>query len=45
MFKGRDIAALPEREVRALRGRDMCLVFQDPMSALNPVYTVGGAVG
>ena len=43
-FKGRDLASLPERELRALRGRDMCLVFQDPMSALNPVYTVGAQV-
>ena len=41
LFKGRDLAALPEHEMQALRGRDICLVFQDPMSALNPVYTVG----
>jgi oligopeptide/dipeptide ABC transporter ATP-binding protein len=41
LFKGRDLAALPEREMQGLRGRDICLVFQDPMSALNPVYTVG----
>ena len=41
LFKGRDLAALTEREMQGLRGRDICLVFQDPMSALNPVYTVG----
>jgi oligopeptide/dipeptide ABC transporter ATP-binding protein len=41
LFKGQDLATLPEREMRGLRGRDICLVFQDPMSALNPVYTVG----
>jgi oligopeptide/dipeptide ABC transporter ATP-binding protein len=44
LFQGRDIAALSEREVRAIRGRDLALVFQDPMSALNPVYTVGKQV-
>ncbi len=41
LFKGRDLAGLTEREMQGLRGRDICLVFQDPMSALNPVYTVG----
>ena len=44
LFKGRDLATLKEREVRQLRGREICLVFQDPMSALNPVYTVGDQV-
>ncbi len=44
MFRGRNIAELPEREVQAIRGRDICLVFQDPMTALNPVYTVGAQV-
>ena len=44
MFRGRDLLRLPEREVRALRGREICLVFQDPMTALNPVYTVGDQV-
>ncbi len=41
LFKGRDLAALSEREMQGLRGHEICLVFQDPMSALNPVYTVG----
>ena len=41
MFKGRDLATLSEREMQKLRGGAICLVFQDPMSALNPVYTVG----
>ncbi|MCU1660222.1 MAG: oligopeptide transporter ATP-binding protein [Pseudonocardia sp.] len=44
LFQGRDLAALSEREVQAIRGRDLALVFQDPMSALNPVYTVGKQV-
>jgi oligopeptide/dipeptide ABC transporter ATP-binding protein len=41
LFKGRDIVSFSEREIR---GRDICLVFQDPMAALNPVYTVGKQV-
>lgn len=43
-FAGRDITAISEREFRAIRGRDIGVVFQDPMSALNPVYTVGAQV-
>jgi len=43
-FAGRDVTALPEREFRSIRGRDIGVVFQDPMSALNPVYTVGAQV-
>ncbi|MDT7651491.1 MAG: peptide/nickel transport system ATP-binding protein [Pseudonocardiales bacterium] len=44
LFQGRDIAGLSEREFRPIRGRDLALVFQDPMSALNPVYPVGKQV-
>jgi oligopeptide/dipeptide ABC transporter ATP-binding protein len=44
LFKGQDIIGFTEREIRNLRGRDICLVFQDPMAALNPVYTVGAQV-
>ncbi len=43
-FQGRDMMALSEREIREVRGRNICLVFQDPMTALNPVYTVGRQV-
>lgn len=43
-YAGNDITAIPEREFRTIRGRDICVVFQDPMSALNPVYTVGAQV-
>jgi len=38
---GRDIVGLPEEEIRRLRGRDMAMIFQDPLSALHPYYTVG----
>ena len=40
-FEGRDLSQLPEREYRALRGARMSMIFQDPTSSLNPVYTVG----
>ena len=40
-FRGTDLLTLPERELRALRGKDLAMVFQDPMTALNPVRRVG----
>ncbi|HEY2189801.1 MAG TPA: dipeptide ABC transporter ATP-binding protein [Caldimonas sp.] len=40
-FQGRDLLAASRDELRALRGRDIACVFQDPMSSLNPVFTVG----
>jgi peptide/nickel transport system ATP-binding protein len=40
-LSGRDIGALPEAEMRRLRGNDLTMIFQEPMSSLNPVYTVG----
>lgn len=43
-FKGTDLVTLKEKEVRRLRGREIALVFQEPMTALNPVYTVGSQV-
>ena len=49
-FNGRannalDLVALGEREMAKLRGRDIAMIFQDPMSSLNPVFTVGAQVG
>ena len=43
-FQGRDLASLSEEEMRKVRGDDISMVFQEPMSALNPVYTVGDQV-
>lgn len=40
-FEGQDLLAMPEKELEQVRGRDIGLVFQDPMTALNPVMTVG----
>jgi peptide/nickel transport system ATP-binding protein len=41
VFEGRDLLALSEKEMRTIRGREIAMVFQEPMSSLNPVYTVG----
>jgi len=41
LFEGRDLSRLPPREVAKLRGDRLGMIFQDPMTALNPVYTVG----
>src|SRR5207244_5804893 len=41
LFDGRDLLALSEREMRAIRGAGISLIFQEPMTALNPVMTVG----
>jgi peptide/nickel transport system ATP-binding protein len=38
---GRNVAGRPDEEVRRLRGRDMAMIFQDPLSALHPYYSVG----
>jgi peptide/nickel transport system ATP-binding protein/oligopeptide transport system ATP-binding protein len=40
-FEGRDLLKLSEDEMRRLRGDDIAMIFQDPMTSLNPVYTVG----
>ena len=41
LYKGRDLLALPQREMRDVRGPEIAMIFQDPMTSLNPVYTVG----
>jgi oligopeptide/dipeptide ABC transporter ATP-binding protein len=43
-FEGRDLMALDERELRRVRGARIGFVFQEPMTALNPAFTVGGQV-
>lgn len=40
-FKGQTLTGLPAREMRALRGREISMIFQDPQSTLNPVFPVG----
>ena len=40
-FLGRDLLALPESDLRGIRGSDIAMIFQEPMTALNPLFTVG----
>ncbi|MDJ0390717.1 ABC transporter ATP-binding protein [Roseomonas sp. E05] len=44
-FEGEDIAGLDERGMARLRGNRMAMIFQEPMTSLNPVFTVGDQVG
>lgn len=41
LFEGRNLLSLPERELREIRGNRISMIFQEPMTALNPVFTVG----
>jgi oligopeptide/dipeptide ABC transporter ATP-binding protein len=43
-FRGRDLLKLSEREMRDIRGNEISMVFQEPMTSLNPVYTVGSQI-
>lgn len=43
-FKGRNLASLSEVEMRRIRGNEISMIFQDPMSSLNPVYTIGAQI-
>ena len=40
-YRGQELAGLPARALRRFRGREIAMIFQDPMSAMNPVHTVG----
>jgi peptide/nickel transport system ATP-binding protein len=44
VFEGRDLLKLGDRDMRALRGSAISMIFQEPMSSLNPVYTVGDQI-
>jgi peptide/nickel transport system ATP-binding protein len=41
VFEGRDLLALGEREMRAVRGNEIAMIFQDPLSALHPLFRIG----
>jgi peptide/nickel transport system ATP-binding protein len=43
-FRGRDLAGLPEQEMRRIRGNEISMIFQEPMTSLNPVMTVGDQI-
>jgi oligopeptide/dipeptide ABC transporter ATP-binding protein len=44
IFKGRDLLKLPQKQLRDIRGGDMAMIFQDPMTSLNPVLSVGDQI-
>jgi len=44
-FEGSDLLAKSERQMRGIRGRDIAMIFQEPMTALNPLYTIGNQIG
>ncbi len=44
VFDSQEISSLPEKEMRKLRGNEVSMIFQDPMTSLNPVYTVGNQI-
>ena len=43
-FEGREIHNLPEKELRKLRGNEIGMIFQDPMTSLNPLYSIGNQI-
>jgi peptide/nickel transport system ATP-binding protein len=45
LFEGRDLVTLPESELRTIRGNDIAMIFQDPLSSLHPLYKVGKQLG
>ncbi len=44
-FDGRDLLALSEKAMRAIRGNRLSMIFQEPMTSLNPVFTIGRQIG
>ncbi|MBI1317350.1 MAG: ATP-binding cassette domain-containing protein [Candidatus Hydrogenedens sp.] len=43
-FNGRDLRRMPERDLRAVRGNDISMIFQEPMTSMNPVFRVGDQI-
>ena len=44
LFNGKDLTKLSQKEMRKIRGNDISMIFQEPMTSLNPVYTVGDQI-
>jgi peptide/nickel transport system ATP-binding protein len=40
-YRGKELVGMPQKQLRSLRGREIAMIFQDPMTALTPVYTIG----
>src|SRR3981081_2184478 len=45
LWQGRDIVPLPSEEMNRIRAREIAIVFQEPMTSLNPVYSIGDQIG
>ena len=45
LFEGQNLLALPEERMRRIRGAGIAMIFQEPMTSLNPVFTVGSQIG
>jgi oligopeptide/dipeptide ABC transporter ATP-binding protein len=43
-FDGRDLLSLSEKQMRSVRGKEIAMIFQEPMTSLNPVYTIGDQI-
>src|SRR5580765_5915307 len=44
LYKGVDLVTMPKNDLRELRGGEMAMIFQDPMTSLNPVFTIGDQI-
>ena len=44
-FRGRDLLKTPENEMREIRGNDISIIFQEPMTSLNPLHTIEAQIG
>ncbi len=44
LYRGKDLARLPEEEMRRIRGNEISMIFQEPMTSLNPVMTIGDQI-
>src|ERR1700685_4630794 len=45
LFKGRELLKLSEHEIRSIRGNDISIIFQEPMTSLNPLHTIEMQIG
>ena len=44
-FNGRELLSLTENEIRSIRGNDISIIFQEPMTSLNPLHTIEAQIG
>src|SRR6476619_5765014 len=45
LYQGKDLVKLPISQMRAIRGNEISMIFQEPMTSLNPVFTIGNQIG